>query len=200
MVPPGPARHVSRRRKTISCKRVNSSSAPIARDPRFAQAYKALAANYVSMALDGFERPTDAFPQANRNVGRAFEIDPELAEAHAIAAAIAFFFNWDWVTAERESTIANELPSGALPTQELVGHALGRWVLAGPDDALRVVRKLRLIDPLTVSYAVLEADYLFHAGQLDAAATLYETDHRRRVNCRGAVRPGRGPARARSIR
>ena len=125
-------------------------------------------------ALTGSARPTEAFPEANRNISRAFEIEPQLAEAHATAAAVAFLFDWDWAAAEREWAIAESLPSGALPTQERVSHSMGRWVLGGPADALRVVRTLRALDPLTVSYAVLEADYLFHAGQLAAAAALYQ--------------------------
>jgi serine/threonine protein kinase/tetratricopeptide (TPR) repeat protein len=145
-----------------------------ARDPHFAQAYKLLAAGYVSLAIDGFERPTDAFPEANRNLKKAFEIEPQLAEAHATAAAVAFFFDWDWVAAEREWASAESLPSGALPTQERVSHSMGRWVIAGPAEALRVARALRALDPLTVSYAVLEADYLARAGQLDDAAALYQ--------------------------
>ena len=149
-------------------------SRAIRRDPSFAQAYKLLAANYVAMALDGYERPIDAMPQANRNVSRAHQIDSQLAEAHSTAASIAFFFDWDWASAKREWALANSLPSGALPTQELVGQSLGQWVLAGPEEALGVVKKLRALDPLTVSYAVMEADFLFHAGQLDAAAALYE--------------------------
>ena len=145
-----------------------------ARDPRFAQAYKALAAGYVAMALDGFARPTDAFPEANRYVSRAFEIEPQLAEAHGTAASVAFLFDWDWAEAERQWALAENLPSGALPTHERVAHSMGRWVLAGPAEALRVVRRLRALDPLTVSYAVIEADYLFHSGDLEAAAALYE--------------------------
>jgi serine/threonine-protein kinase len=145
-----------------------------ARDPQFALAHKALAATYVSGAVDGFERPTDAWPQANRSLRRALEIDPELPEARTTAGAIAFFFNWDWAEAEREWTIANQASSGALPTQELVVHSLARWALGHPDDALRLVKKLRQVDALSVSYAVLEADYLFHSGQLEAAVALYE--------------------------
>ena len=145
-----------------------------ARDPRFAHAYNSLAASYVSLALDGFARPTDAFPEANRNLNRAFEIEPQLAEAHATAAAVSFFFDWDWATAERQWRIADSLPSGALPTQERVSHAMGRWVLGGPAEALLIMRTLRALDSLTMSYAVIEADYLFRAGQLDAAAALYQ--------------------------
>src|SRR6185503_20686445 len=84
------------------------------RDPRFAHAYKSLAASYISLAIDGFARPTDAFPEANRNLNRAFEIEPQLAEGHATAAAVAFFFDWDWAAAEREWALADRLPSGAL--------------------------------------------------------------------------------------
>jgi tetratricopeptide (TPR) repeat protein len=51
---------------------------------------------------------------------------------------------------------------------------MGRWALAGPAEALRVVRALRALDPLTMSYAMLEADYLFHSNQLEAAAALYQ--------------------------
>jgi serine/threonine-protein kinase len=144
------------------------------RDPRFALAFRALAATYVATGLDGFERPADAFPHASRYASRAFEIDPQLAGTHSTRAAIAFFFDWDWATAEREWAIANSLPSQALPTQELVTQSLARWVVNGPDDALRVVRRLRRLDPVTASYAVLEADYMFHAGQYAAAAALYE--------------------------
>ena len=146
----------------------------IARDSRFAHAYKLMAAGYAAMGIDGYMRPTEAFPQANRNLAKAFEIEPQLAEAHATAAAVAFFFDWDWARAERDWAKAESLPSGALPTQERVGHSMARWAIGGPDDALRVMRTLRGLDPLTVSYAVIEADYLVHAGQLEAAAALYQ--------------------------
>jgi tetratricopeptide (TPR) repeat protein len=145
-----------------------------ARDPRFALAYKLLAAAYVALALDGYMRPADALPIARSHIGRAAEIDPQLAEAHATLSAIAFFFNWDWAAAEREWAKYQGLPSGLFQTQELVGYSFERWVLAGPNGALRVVRRLRELDPLTTSYAVLEADYLFHGGQLEAAAALYQ--------------------------
>jgi serine/threonine-protein kinase len=145
-----------------------------ARDPQFVLAYSALAGTYIGTAIDGFERPVEAIPEARRILRRVLDIDPQLPEARGPAAAIAFFFDWDWATAEREWNALNAFPSSALPIQELVAQSLARWVLTGPADGLRVVRKLREADPLTVSYAVLEADYLFHSGQLDAAAALYE--------------------------
>jgi adenylate cyclase len=146
----------------------------IARDPRFVAALHNLSATHIATALDGYERPTEAIPHAMRYVNRMLEIDPQYALAHVDAAVIAFFFSWDWLHAEREWALASAAANEALPTQELVAHAMMQWVTQGPDEALRVVRRLRQLDPLTVSYAVREADYLFHAGRLDEAATLYE--------------------------
>ena len=55
-----------------------------------------------------------------------------------------------------------------------MAQSLAQWALGRPDEAVRWIRKLRQSDPLSVSYAVFEADFLFYAGQLDAAAALYE--------------------------
>lgn len=146
-----------------------------ARDTRFAPAYTGLAGTYVEAALDGFERPTEAFPLANRSNRRALDIDPRLPEAHSTAAEVAFFFDWDWATAEREWAIAYEATSsGQSLTHDLLGYAISRWALGRPDEALRVIRRIRQVDPLTVVFAVREADYLSYAGQFDAAAALYE--------------------------
>ncbi len=144
------------------------------RDPQFALAHGALDATYVSTAVEGFERPADVGPPANVSIHRALELDPELPEAHANAANVAFYFSWDWATAEREWKIATEAPSGAFPTGTLIGYAMGRWALGNPADALRIIRKIRQADPLSPQFAWREALYLFHTGQLDAAADLYE--------------------------
>ncbi len=145
------------------------------RDPQFALAHTLLAATYVTTALEGFERPAGARPLANVSNSRALALDSDLAAAHATRANIAFFFEWDWTTAEREFEIAMKAPTGLFPTFEMTGYALERWALGHPDDALRIVRKIRQADPLTPTYAVAEADYLVHSRQLDAAAALYET-------------------------
>ena len=144
------------------------------RDPQFALAHNALAASYVTTAIDGFERPADAWPLANVSNRRALELDPELPEAHATTGNIAFLSSWDWATAEREFKIATEAASGAFPTDTLLPYALERWALGRPDDALRIMRRIRQADPLTPYFAVMEADYLFYSGQLDAAVALYE--------------------------
>ncbi len=144
------------------------------RDPRFALAHNALAATYVAAAIDGFERPAAAWPLANMSNRRALELDSELPEAHATTANVAFLFDWDWATAEREWKIATAAPSGAFPTNTLLIYPMARWALGRPDDAVRIMRRIRQADPLTPFFAMLEADYLFYSGQLEAAVALYE--------------------------
>ena len=144
------------------------------RDPQFALAHNVLSASYVTAAIEGFERPADAWPLANVSNRRALELDPELPEAHATTGNVAFLFSWDWVTAEREWKIATDAPSGAFPTNTLLGYPMERWALGRPDDAVRIMRRIRQADPLTPAFAVWEADFLYYSGQLDAAAALYE--------------------------
>ena len=117
-----------------------------ARDPQFALAHTLLAATYVTMAIYGFERPADAFLLANVSNRRAVQLDSELPAVHAVTANVAFLFSWDWTTAEREFEIAIKAPSGLLPTNELVTYAFQQWALGHPDDALRIVRRIRQVE------------------------------------------------------
>jgi serine/threonine protein kinase len=145
----------------------------IERDPRFALAHGALATAIINAAVDGYDRPTEAFPEANRSMRQALALDPQLLLARAARASIAFFFDWDWAAAERDWNAETLLETPSLPLQEMVGHAMYRWAVDGPAGALRVIRRLREIDSISPAYMTLEADFLFHTGQPDAAAALY---------------------------
>src|SRR5262249_29170726 len=87
----------------------------IEKDPGYALAYAGLADSY--FALGGgwlYLAPSDSFPKAKAAAIKALELDNTLAEAHA-ALAYAAFFDWDWVSAEREFKRAIELnPNSAL--------------------------------------------------------------------------------------
>ncbi len=146
----------------------------IDRDDTFAFAHRALASTYSVMAIDGFERPSEAWPQSSRHVQRALELDPELADAHAEAAMHAFFFKWDWVGAERQWQAATRSRASYVEPDLLMVYALQCFALGRVQEALRLAREARRLDPISVSYKVREADYLFHAGRADEAIELYE--------------------------
>lgn len=146
----------------------------VVRDPKFALAYASLSANYAMMVTDGLERPTDAWPQVNRYMRQALQIDPDLPEAQVMAHALAFFFDWDWAGAERARQRVLQTPVGDFEPQFLRAFAVERWALGRLDEALQLARRTRELDPRRGYLATLEADYLLRGGQLDAAAALYE--------------------------
>jgi serine/threonine-protein kinase len=146
----------------------------VVRDPAFALAYAALSGTYAMMVTDGLERPTDAWPQVNRYMRQALEIDPDLPEALAFAHALAFLFDWDWAGAERARERLLQFPVGDFDPQVLRAMAMEHWALGRPAEALQLARRTRELDPRSPFLAILEADYLLHSGQLDAAAGLYE--------------------------
>jgi serine/threonine-protein kinase len=146
----------------------------IARDSRFALAYLALASTYAVMAIDGFERPTDAWPESNRSIRRALELDADLPDARGAAAAEAFFFRWDWPAAARAWQQALDSPGGQMQPDLLGGYSLQRWALGRIDEALQFARQARLADPLSVAFKVREADLLLQAGRVDPAVELYD--------------------------
>jgi TolB-like protein len=146
----------------------------VVRDPKFALAYAALAGNYAMMVTDGLERPTDAWPQVNKYARQALAIHPNLPEAIVFEHAIAFLFDWDWAGAERarQRFLASEV--GDFDPQYLRALAIEHWALGRPDEALRLARRTRELDPRSANLAVLEADYLLRTDQFEAAVVLYE--------------------------
>src|SRR5262249_9739791 len=81
----------------------------IEKDPGYALAYAGLDDSYCQLGGEWlFLPPVDALPKAKAAAQKALEIDEKLAEAHA-ALGYAAFFDWDWVSAEREFKRAIEL-------------------------------------------------------------------------------------------
>jgi len=152
----------------------------LTRDPRFAAGHAQMATTYAVMAVDGMERPTEAWPESSRHVRAALETDPDLSDAHAAAAALEFFFNWNWEAAEAEWRRALRFGAGELHTDFYSSRALQRWALGRHGDALALVRDARRLDPVTPMYTIREADLWLRGGDAAAAARLYETVLQRR--------------------
>src|SRR5262245_34521914 len=146
----------------------------VVRDPKFALAYASLSGIYAMMVTDGLERPTDAWPQVNRYMRQALELDPELPDALAFRHALSFLFDWDWAGAEKARQRLLQFPIGDFDPQILRAMAMERWALGRPDEALELSRRSRALDPRSGYLATLEADYLLRDGQFDRAAELYE--------------------------
>ncbi len=144
------------------------------RDPRFSPGHVQMAATYAVMAVDGLQRPTEAWPQSSRHVRLALEATPDAADAHASAASHEFFFNWNWDAAEAEWREALRFGGADLHPDLYASRALQRAAVGRLDEALELARRARSLDPLSPMLAVREADFLLLTGEAQRAADVYE--------------------------
>ena len=139
----------------------------IEKDPSYALAYAGLADSWYSRGWYRHVEPKDAYERAGAAANRALELDPRLAEGHAILAAIKTVYDWDWQGAEREFKLAIELnPNYATAHQRysLFLPALGRF-----DEAIAEARKARDVDPLALPVNENLGDILYLARRYDEA-------------------------------
>ena len=133
-------------------------------DPNYPLPYYGIAAAY-NTASDWYLAPNEAEPKAKRALLRALELDDSLAEAHKLLGVIAFWYDWDWIAAEREMKRAIELD----PSQTMYGPhiaAMGR-----EDEAVRSQEAAQRQFPLDLQINNdLEGTYLY-AGRFDQALT-----------------------------
>jgi DNA-binding winged helix-turn-helix (wHTH) protein/tetratricopeptide (TPR) repeat protein len=85
----------------------------IARDPGFARAYSGRATTLTAMADHGIIPQQEGYEEARRMVSKALELDPQLAEGHAVLGNIAYRHDWDFTRAEQEYRQAIALDPGS---------------------------------------------------------------------------------------
>ncbi len=123
----------------------------VEKDPNFALAYSGLADSYILQGAQdagGTLPPGDTLPKGKAAALKAIAIDSALAEAHVSLAHIAYHYDRDWTTAEREFKRAIELnPNYVLAHQ---WYALFLAWAGRPDEAVTEARRARDLDPLSL--------------------------------------------------
>jgi TolB-like protein len=136
-------------------------------DPQFSPAAGALASVQLFMAQWGYLTPKTGYEGARQAAELAMKLDPHLAGPHAILAAVALQYDWDWPTAEREIEKANVLDERD-PTGEnfrgLISLALGRL-----DDAMKHMNAALRLDPLSPNILFTRTWAFFWSGHLPEA-------------------------------
>ena len=66
----------------------------------YAPAYAGLADAYGAASYYGYLPAAEAMPRAHHAAELALQLDPRLAEAHAVLGMSAMFFEWDWAAAD----------------------------------------------------------------------------------------------------
>jgi TolB-like protein/predicted Ser/Thr protein kinase len=118
----------------------------LARDPGFAKAYSGIATAYAMLGNLNFAPPTEVYPKAKAAVENALALDDHLAEAHGVAALVAFWYEWDWVAAEASfSRILALNPGDAFTRGSYAWFLLNRRRY---DESLHEIRVAIDLDPL----------------------------------------------------
>jgi eukaryotic-like serine/threonine-protein kinase len=141
----------------------------IALDPLYAAAHAELGAAH---ALRGFEEypdlpPRETMPQAKQAVARALQLDPSLGEGHAWLGVIAWLYDWDATSAERELVRAI-----VLQPQYSYAHVWYAMLLAVSrrgEESIRAINRARNLDPVSPIVALSTARCYYWLGQIDEA-------------------------------
>ncbi len=139
----------------------------IEKDPSYPLAYAGLADSYDILGFYGFAAPRDAFPKAKTAALKALEIDEALPEAHASLAYVNFYYDWDWLGAEREFKRSIELnPAYATARMFYSGYLT---VMGRHQEAHAESEKAQELDPLSLINNANIALIFYFARQYDQA-------------------------------
>lgn len=157
--------------KNYSEKRLQTALArfeeSVKQDPNFAPAHAWHAVATVHLA-DDFLSPREVYPRARLSAERALELDPQLAEAHAVKGGIKLFYDRDVKGAERALNRAIELNANLVLAR--IYSALLLSAVRRHDEAIQHARYAMDVDPLGTLAAWGLGWTLYRAGEFDAAA------------------------------
>jgi len=142
----------------------------VRRDSGFALAHATMAWVYLELglAVAGALPPAEAFQRARTAVARALELDPQLAEAHAVLGHLRYAADYDWAGAETELKRAIELNPNSGDAYDFYGLLLSS--LERYDEAIEVQQRAYALDPLSHRMDLVTT-YL-RAGRYDDALRL----------------------------
>ena len=144
----------------------------IEKDPNYALAYSGLADSYALQAAYTGISAREVMPKAKAAALKALELDDRLAEAHASLGQIVEYYDYDFVTAEKEYRRAIELnPNYPSAHQWLAEHLS---TVKKFDEALAEVRRALELDPLSLIINRIYADVFMDARRYDEAIDQYK--------------------------
>ncbi|MGH7497899.1 MAG: protein kinase domain-containing protein [Gemmatimonadales bacterium] len=141
----------------------------VAVDPEYAQAHAWLANGYAVLGFDEFGvlPPAEVMQRVKAGAARAVELDDSLSDAHFVRALSAFLYEWDWAFAHDEF----ERAMSAGSTSALAQHWYALFLCASgrADEALQVIRRAQILDPLSLSVEVSVGRCLYYGRRFEEA-------------------------------
>jgi serine/threonine-protein kinase len=119
----------------------------ISHDPLSAMAWAGLGDTYIVMAYYGLVDPRETFPKAQAAAQRANELDPDLADPYVTLGTAALFGRWNWTEARHAFETA--IKRNPKLSRAYLLHGLYHTTLGNHDEALRLARLARELEPLS---------------------------------------------------
>lgn len=120
----------------------------IALDPRFAMAHFRLSGYYFGLTMMGILPGREAAPIIRAGLQRALDLDPSLAEAHALLGILAAVHDFDWSEADR--CFAAARAREPIPSEVRGMHAVFLHARGSSPEAVEQLRPALSEDPLSV--------------------------------------------------
>ncbi|HTK38012.1 MAG TPA: tetratricopeptide repeat protein [Pyrinomonadaceae bacterium] len=136
-------------------------------DPAYALAYAGMGDAYRSLPVNSDVPAADAMPQAKAAALKALELEPDLSYAHTVLGWIDYWYDHDWIGAEKEFQRALELSPNDPDAHR--GYSTLLTCLGRHDEAIAEMATARDLDPLSLVTNSLEGQALFFAGRYDDA-------------------------------
>jgi TolB-like protein/lipoprotein NlpI len=136
-------------------------------DPNHASAHAGAARSYIALGFDNLLTYPQSRAAALADATKAVELDPDLAEAHAVLADLKFYYDWDWHAADREYQRAVNLE----PSSTYARSQYARYLSAAKrvDEAVSQASMAATLDPLS-SEAAVTLGLMLHYARRDAEA------------------------------
>ncbi len=119
----------------------------ISEDPKYGLAYSGLADNYHLMALQNWIDGPTGVNKARELARKALELDPTLAEPHAVLGDLYTFWDWDWNKAESELVQSVNLNPNYSTAKQYYSELL--YITGRYDEAREYIDKALELNPFS---------------------------------------------------
>lgn len=164
--------HWNRRSSEGLAKAIENFRQAIAKDPTYASAYAGLADCLSVLGFWGAVSPDEGCGEAKQLAQKALGMNPGLAEAHASLAFSTTFYDYDFVTAEREFYRSIELDPRYATGHYWFGFCLG--ITGRYEEGYTELRRAIGLDPQAIMYQSCGTVFSFAGRKPDQAIEQYE--------------------------
>jgi len=139
----------------------------IDKDPDFALPYTGVANVFLALGIFSLRPTKEVLPEVKAALNKALQLADTLAEAHANAALMAFWFEWDWRAAEnhfKKALALNPKLASCRAWYAWYQLAMGRF-----DEAISELKRAQELDPLMPLWYSQGTGIHLTVGNLDEA-------------------------------